>query len=81
MIRVLLFAGLAETAGESSILLEAGLEPLTVQAVREQLSSKYPAMKELLEKSMAAINQEYANSSDPIKESDEVAFIPPVSGG
>ncbi|MEW9672038.1 molybdopterin converting factor subunit 1 [Ammoniphilus sp. 3BR4] len=81
MIRVLLFAGLAETAGSSSITLEGIQKPLTVQAVKEQLSAKYPAMKELLEKSMAAVNQEYANSSDSIKESDEIAFIPPVSGG
>ncbi|RXT05841.1 molybdopterin converting factor subunit 1 [Ammoniphilus sp. CFH 90114] len=81
MIRVLLFAGLAEVAGASEIHLEVGQGPLSIETVREKLSLRYPAMADLLGKSMAAINQEYANASDLIRETDEVAFIPPVSGG
>lgn len=28
-----------------------------------------------------AVNQEFAKPSDPIKDSDEIAFFPPVTGG
>lgn len=30
---------------------------------------------------LAAINQEYARSEDPVRDGDEVAFFPPVTGG
>ncbi|WP_134704095.1 molybdopterin converting factor subunit 1 [Ammoniphilus sp. YIM 78166] len=81
MVRILLFAGLAEVAGSSVISLEMDHTEWTVRAVREKLSERYPALRDLLEKSMVAVNQEYAMSADPVKETDEIAFIPPVSGG
>jgi molybdopterin converting factor subunit 1 len=81
MIRVLLFAGLAEAAGSSTISLEMDQTEWTVKAVREKLSERYPALQDLLEKSMVAVNQEYATSADSVQETDEIAFIPPVSGG
>ncbi len=44
------------------------------------LEEKYPQLKEL-GSYMIAINNEYASGGDVINESDEVAIIPPVSGG
>jgi molybdopterin converting factor subunit 1 len=81
MIRILLFAGLAEAAKTSEISLDLLAEQVSVQWVRTKLSEKYPQMKDLLEKSMAAVNQEYAENDTLIATTDEVAFIPPVSGG
>lgn len=81
MVRILLFAGLAEAAGSSVVTLEMNASERTVGAIREKLAKQYPAMKDLLEKSMIAINQEYATAADSVQESDEIAFIPPVSGG
>lgn len=81
MIRVLLFAGLAEAAGSSAITLEASQESLTVQDVRTILMEKYPAMSDLLSNSLAAVNQEYAEGNQMVTSADEIAFIPPVSGG
>lgn len=81
MIRVLLFAGLAEAAGCSVVTLPLEKETVTIQEVRLLLADRYPGLKDLLEKSMAAINQEYARNEDEVSESDEIAFIPPVSGG
>ncbi len=81
MVRILLFAGLAEAAGSSVVSLEMDQAEWTVRAVREKLSELYPALQDLLEKSMVAVNQEYATSADPVRETDEIAFIPPVSGG
>jgi molybdopterin converting factor subunit 1 len=81
MIRVLLFAGLAEIAGASAINLELLEEKTSVQWVRAKLAEMYPQMTDLLEKSMAALNQEYAENDAQITAADEIAFIPPVSGG
>jgi molybdopterin converting factor subunit 1 len=81
MIRILLFAGLAEVAKTSEISLDLLTDQVSVQWVRTKLSEKYPQMKDLLEKSMAAVNQEYAENDTLISATDEVAFIPPVSGG
>lgn len=81
MIRILLFAGLAEAAKTSEISLDLLAEEASVQWVRTKLSEKYPQMKDLLEKSMAAVNQEYAENDTQITTTDEIAFIPPVSGG
>ncbi len=79
MIKVLLFAGLAEAAGASEILLERNA--MTTSEIREELAGRYPEMKDRLWTSMIAVNQEYVNGETEVKSGDEVAFIPPVSGG
>lgn len=81
MIRVLLFAGLAEVAGSTAVTIETSGKSLSVNDVRTILMEKYPAMSDLLSKSLAAVNQEYAEADLVVTSSDEVAFIPPVSGG
>jgi len=44
---------------------------------------KYPGLEKLIGKSVLAINQEYIdrNAEVTLKEGDEIAFIPPISGG
>ena len=81
MIRILLFAGLAEVAGSTAVTVDASERSLSVKDVRSILMEKYPAMSDLLSKSLAAVNQEYAEGDQLVSPSDEVAFIPPVSGG
>jgi len=51
-----------------------------VDILKNILEEKYPQLKEL-GSYMIAINNEYASGGDVISESDEVAIIPPVSGG
>ena len=41
---------------------------------------RYPALRELSSLALA-VNQAYARDKDPVHESDEIALIPPVSGG
>jgi len=86
-----LFAGLAEKIGESQIIVEVpsttdtsseeGKNPVTVQHIKDILSTLYPDAEISIRHSFAAVNQEYATVDTIIKESDELALIPPVSGG
>ncbi len=43
--------------------------------------SRFPRMRDLSDSLVAAVNEEMANRSRPLREGDEVAFMPPVSGG
>ena len=52
----------------------------TIADFRKALVIVYPAMKELLKFSIA-VNQEYVSDEMILNEGDEVAIIPPVSGG
>ncbi|WP_046215555.1 molybdenum cofactor biosynthesis protein [Paenibacillus wulumuqiensis] len=86
-----LFAGLAEKIGESQITVEVppasdtdttqGSTSVTVQQLKDILSTLYPDAENFIRHSFAAVNQEYATVDTIIKESDELALIPPVSGG
>ena len=52
----------------------------TVRQLRSTLEQQYPRLKEL--KSLfIAINNEYATDEKMLNEHDEIALIPPVSGG
>ncbi len=43
--------------------------------------SRFPRLKEFAGSLLAAVNQEIAERSRPLRDGDEVAFMPPVSGG
>ncbi|WP_211746798.1 molybdenum cofactor biosynthesis protein MoaE [Paenibacillus sp. Marseille-Q4541] len=79
-ITVLLFAGIAERIGQSRIDLTIEV-PYTAGQVKQELMNQYPNASELVQSAIIAINQEYAPSHVIIKEEDEIALIPPVSGG
>ena len=52
----------------------------TVYNLKYILEDKYPRLKQLASY-MVAVNDEYALDGDTIHERDEIAIIPPVSGG
>lgn len=52
----------------------------TVQALRSALVARYPSLGNI-RSLMIAVNNTYAEDSVSIGESDEIALIPPVSGG
>ena len=80
-LHILLFAGLAEQIGSSLISFEVPHLPVTAGELKQLLSQAYPAADSLIKISFLAVNQEYALESTTISSSDEVALIPPVSGG
>ncbi len=54
--------------------------PITVAELRRYLSKTYPPLNEISHY-MVAVNQAYASDEDIINLQDEIAIIPPVSGG
>lgn len=52
----------------------------TVAILKTQLEEKYPRLKQL-SSYMVAVNNEYAGQEQLIDTRDEIAIIPPVSGG
>ena len=83
MITVLFFAGLREAIGTSSetLALPSGVE--TVSALRDHLVARGGNWEALAKAKnlRAAVNQDMAPLSSAIKDGDEIAFFPPVTGG
>jgi molybdopterin converting factor subunit 1 len=79
-LNVLLFAEARQSVGSASIIV--GLPPgSTVVQLRQELSRRYPRLRPLLDRSAMAVNQRFADDATQLNESDEIAWIPPVSGG
>jgi len=79
-VTALLFARLREQAGGDRFAVEVA-GPGTVRAVYEELRRRHPALEPDLAVVRPALNQSFAEWDAPVKPGDEVAFIPPVSGG
>ncbi|MEL7236338.1 MAG: molybdopterin converting factor subunit 1, partial [Chloroflexota bacterium] len=80
-IEILLFATLKEVAGKSRINLELPGDTSTVGGVRAAFADRYPEAKANVEHAIAAVNEDYSENDDVVKDGDKVAFFPPVSGG
>ena len=76
--RLKAFGVAREIVGGREISVE--VDGQTVAALRQQLLKNYPALTSL-RSLMVAVNNEYADDSRQISQSDEIAIIPPVSGG
>lgn len=78
-VNVLAFGIAKEIVGGSSV--EVPLEDAaTVAALRGQLEAQYPRLKQLASY-MVAVNDAYATAEEVLHQRDEIAIIPPVSGG
>jgi len=79
-ITVRLFARLAELAGTRETTVDIG-EGLTAGDVYALLARQHPAIAGFGSGLMYARNQEYVSADTPLAPGDELALIPPVSGG
>jgi molybdopterin synthase sulfur carrier subunit len=77
MNKVLFFAHLRDAVGEEYLQLNAAGK--TVGTLKADLAAIYNLPK--MDTVMTAINEEFASDDEVIMEGDEIAFIPPVSGG
>ena len=77
-VTVLAFGIVKEIFGDSKAEIE--INDSTVTALKNALEEKYPRLK-LLVSYMIAVNDEYAELTQDIQNKDEIAIIPPVSGG
>ena len=78
-IRLLAFGIAKEIVGSSRIEIEVA-ENISSSSLKQLLGETYPALQKL-KSFMLAVNNSYANDSQVILVSDEIAIIPPVSGG
>jgi MoaE-MoaD fusion protein len=79
-VTALLFARLREQAGGDRFALELPAGSTVADAYAE-LRRLHPTLEARREIVRAAVNREFAGWDDALAEGDEVAFIPPVSGG
>lgn len=78
-VRVLLFASYADALGASEVSIDVpnGAQVADVLARIKALASG----KRVPDKPLVAVNQRYANPDQAVRDTDEVAIIPPVAGG
>jgi MoaE-MoaD fusion protein len=79
-VRVLFFGMLKDLAGKSSDLLDLP-EPASVADVLAHYQSSLPRLRDSLPSLAVAVNQQYAGPETKLKLDDEIALLPPVSGG
>ena len=77
---VRLFARARDLAGAEAVAVEVR-EGANVAELRRRLSSGYPKLAGLLERSALAVNDELADEAATIPPGAEIALLPPVSGG
>lgn len=75
-----LFAAARDLLGQSQVEIELS-EAVTVAELRSRLTLAYPKLQGLLARSAIAVNQDFAAEEALLTSADEVAVIPPVSGG
>lgn len=79
-IRVLFFGQLKEITGTSQENAELS-EGARVDDLFERYGRRFPKLAEFRGSLAASVNQEYADWRTKLEPGDEVAFLPPVSGG
>ncbi len=80
LIRLLLFGRLKDLAGRERDSLELP-DQATVADLLERYAARAPRLREYVPLMAVAVNQEYAGRDAQLNDADEVALIPPVSGG
>src|SRR5260370_409035 len=79
-VRVLFFVMLKDLSGKSSDVLDLP-DGGMVRDVLSHYLSDVPQMRKSMASLAVAVNQEYAGPETVLKSDDEVALLPPVSGG
>jgi len=75
-----LFASLRQAMNSDKIAIDIDNE-ITVSQMKKIIFETFPNLKKLNIPFLVAVNHKFAKDSSVIKSKDEVALIPPVSGG
>ena len=79
-VRLLLFAGLREAVGQKDMLLE--LDPgASLQQLMTRVEAQFPAVAKYQGRLLVSLNEKRAAMDTLLEEGDEVALLPPMSGG
>jgi molybdopterin converting factor subunit 1 len=79
-VTVRLFARLRDLAGSGELVREVA-NPATVESVWRSLVAEVPELRAYERTMSVAVNADYSKMSATVSDGDEVAFLPPVSGG
>ncbi len=79
-VTVRLFARLRDIAGAAELPRDV-TAGATIGTVWRQLVSEFPDLASYERSISSAVNADYARMDHPVHEGDEIAFLPPVSGG
>lgn len=82
-VRILYFAKAREVAETSEESVPLQPETATTTGLLARLVALHPGLRSVLESCVLALNQEYVSQGEVVqlKDGDEVAVIPPLSGG
>lgn len=80
IVRVRLFAAYRERAGGGQVEVDVPVNA-TVADVAAALVERYPALRDVLGSGRPVVNQQFVAPDTAVGPADDVAFIPPVSGG
>ena len=81
VLKVYMFGVAKEIFGNRSVeIVLDNTNPISIEELKSLLEKKQPALKEI-ESYMIAVNNDYAVAGYMIHDKDEIALIPPVSGG
>ena len=79
-LQILMFGPVADAAGTESLQLEIPAA-IPVRQALELLVAEFPDLERLLGSTAVAVNRAYATVNSEVTDGDELALIPPVSGG
>ena len=79
-VTVLFFGRLKEILGRTQESIDLAVES-DIESLFAQYASHYPELKQYRSSLVASCNQEFAPWNTALHAGDEVAFLPPVSGG
>ena len=79
-VTVRLFARLRDIAGAAELARDVS-PGSTIGSVWRQLAGEFPALVPYERSISSAVNADYARMDTPLRDGDEIAFLPPVSGG
>ncbi len=79
-VTVKLFARLRDIAGSAELAREMP-SGATIRSVWRELAHEFPELARYEQSISSAVNADYAKMDQVLSDGDEVAFLPPVSGG
>jgi molybdopterin converting factor subunit 1 len=80
-VKVVYYGGLQRDVGAKEQELQFSQNSLAVSELREQLAERYPELRTKLQSVVFAVSDEIVDEDHPVRDGDEVALLPPVSGG
>jgi molybdopterin converting factor subunit 1 len=80
-INVVFYGGLKEETGTKHQTVEIAHNPATIADLVETIKAQYPALVPRLDTVAYVIGNEIVDLDHPLRDGDEAALLPPVSGG